>query len=437
MSGYSGYPGAGYQGGYPQQPPYPPQQPYPPPQQQYAPPQQPQYAGNYAAPRIYNFGQAPPSPYGYPQQQGPGSAPYGYQTPPPPTPAQSYHPPPQASPANNAYGPPRPANSPNRNGPPLPPQTVQHYGAGHQYSFMYSQCTGRKKALLIGINYFNQRGQLRGCINDVHNMASYLIQAYGFKREDMVTLTDDQQSPMAQPTKANIIRAMHWLVRGAQPNDSLFFHYSGHGGQTKDLDGDEQDGYDEVIYPVDFRVHGHITDDEMHRIMVRPLVAGVRLTAIFDSCHSGTALDLPYIYSTQGILKEPNLAKEAGQGLLSVVSAYSRGDIGGVASSVMGFFKKATTQEEAYNKSLAVKASPADVIMFSGSKDDQTSADTTVASQATGAMSWAFITALKKNPQQSYVQLLNSIRDELQTRYSQKPQLSCSHPLDTNLLFIL
>jgi hypothetical protein len=44
-------------------------------------------------------------------------------------------------------------------------------------------------------------------------------------------------------------------------------------------------------------------------------------------------------------------------------------------------------------------------------------------------MSWAFITALKKNPQQSYVQLLNSIRDELEGRYSQKPQLSCSHPL--------
>jgi hypothetical protein len=44
-------------------------------------------------------------------------------------------------------------------------------------------------------------------------------------------------------------------------------------------------------------------------------------------------------------------------------------------------------------------------------------------------MSWAFITALTKNPQQSYVQLLNSIRDELQTRYTQKPQLSCSHPL--------
>ncbi|KFY42308.1 hypothetical protein V494_02486, partial [Pseudogymnoascus sp. VKM F-4513 (FW-928)] len=153
--------------------------------------------------------------------------------------------------------------------------------------------------------------------------------------------------------------------------------------------------------------------------------------------HSGTALDLPYIYSTQGILKEPNLAKEAGQGLLSVISSYSRGDMGGVASNVMGFLKKATSGDEAYNRTVATKTSPADVVMWSGSKDDQTSADASIASQATGAMSWAFITAMKKNPQQSYVQLLNSIRDELQTKYTQKPQLSCSHPLNTNLLFVM
>ena len=44
-------------------------------------------------------------------------------------------------------------------------------------------------------------------------------------------------------------------------------------------------------------------------------------------------------------------------------------------------------------------------------------------------MSWAFITALKKNPQQSYVELLQNIRVELEGKYSQKPQLSCSHPL--------
>jgi len=115
----------------------------------------------------------------------------------------------------------------NHNAPPPPPPTTQHYGNQQQYAFQYSQCTGRRKALLIGINYFNQRGQLRGCINDVRNMSAYLVENFGYKREDMVILTDDQQNPMSQPTKQNILRAMHWLVKDARPNDSLFFHYSG------------------------------------------------------------------------------------------------------------------------------------------------------------------------------------------------------------------
>lgn len=58
-------------------------------------------------------------------------------------------------------------------------------------------------------------------------MSAYLVQQFGYKREDMVILTDDQQNPMSQPTKQNILRAMHWLVKDARPNDSLFFHYSG------------------------------------------------------------------------------------------------------------------------------------------------------------------------------------------------------------------
>ncbi|KFY31154.1 hypothetical protein V493_01351 [Pseudogymnoascus sp. VKM F-4281 (FW-2241)] len=429
----SGYPGAGYSGGgggY-----GPPQQQYPP-QQHYQ--SQPQYGG-YGAPQQQHYGggyqQAPPPQQhyggGYQQQQPPPQQYGGYNGVPPNRP--DYGRPGLPTVNSNAYV------HGNHQAPAPPPSGAQGFGHGapQDYNFQYSNCTGRRKALLIGINYFGQRGQLRGCINDVKNMSSYLFENFGYKREDMVILTDDLQNPMSQPTKQNILRAMHWLVKDARPNDALFFHYSGHGGQTKDLDGDEPDGYDEVIYPVDFRQVGHIVDDEMHRIMVTPLSPGVRLTAIFDSCHSGTALDLPYIYSTQGILKEPNLAKEAGQGLLSVISSYSRGDMGGVASNVMGFLKKATNGDEAYNRTVATKTSPADVIMWSGSKDDQTSADASIAQQATGAMSWAFITSMKKNPQQSYVQLLNSIRDELQTKYTQKPQLSCSHPLNTNLLFVM
>jgi hypothetical protein len=84
-------------------------------------------------------------------------------------------------------------------------------------------------------------------------------------------------------------------------------------------------------------------------------------------------MDLPYIYSTKGALKEPNLAKEAGQGLLSAFTAYARGDLGGVASSVFGFAKSAFQGDDAYNQTVRTKTSPADVIMWSGSKDDQTS----------------------------------------------------------------
>lgn len=134
--------------------------------------------------------------------------------------------PPSDKNARPAGHPPHPSSN---YGPRPPPATPQHFGHGAptNYAFQYSQCNGRRKALLVGINYFGQRGQLRGCINDVRNMSAYLVEHFGYKREDMVLLTDDQQNPMSQPTKQNILRAMHWLVKDARPNDSLFFHYSG------------------------------------------------------------------------------------------------------------------------------------------------------------------------------------------------------------------
>lgn len=85
------------------------------------------------------------------------------------------------------------------------------------------------------------------------------------------------------PTRHNVVESMRWLVYGAQPNDSLFFHYSGHGGSVRDRSGDEVDNYDETILPLDHdRGGGQILDDEIHAIMVKPLPRGVRLTAVFD-----------------------------------------------------------------------------------------------------------------------------------------------------------
>ncbi|KAL9468546.1 hypothetical protein ACSS6W_010240 [Trichoderma asperelloides] len=471
MSGYpgQGYHGAGHHGGgggypydnnnnnnYPPQPGYggggyggqggynsaPPQQGYGAPQGGYggyhAPPPQPGYGspapGGYSAPPQHggygSYQQPPPQHGGYGPPQGGYNGGHLNQYP------SSHHPPPGLDPHGNPLIPPTASHA--RAGAPPPSDPVPFgHGAPSGYTFQYSNCTGRRKALLIGINYFGSKAELKGCINDVRNVSSFLIEKYNYRREDMVILTDDQNEPRKRPTKANIQDAMGWLVRDAQPNDSLFLHYSGHGGQTEDLDGDEEDGFDEVIYPLDFQQAGHMVDDEIHFRVVKPLQAGVRLTAIFDSCHSATAMDLPYVYSTKGVLKEPNLAKEAGQGLLGAITSYASGDIAGVASSIMGFAKQAFSGDEAYKKTVATRTSPADVVMWSGSKDDQTSADAFVGTEATGAMSWAFITALKANPNQSYVELLNSIREILETKYTQKPQLSCSHPLDTNLMFVM
>jgi hypothetical protein len=76
----------------------------------------------------------------------------------------------------------------------------------------------------IGINYFRQNGELRGCINDAHNVQKFLIERYHYRPEDIVMLTDDARNPRQIPTRANMIQAMQWLVQGAKPNDSLFFH---------------------------------------------------------------------------------------------------------------------------------------------------------------------------------------------------------------------
>ncbi|KAL1728382.1 caspase domain-containing protein [Schizophyllum commune] len=264
--------------------------------------------------------------------------------------------------------------------------------------FRYSRCCGRKKALCIGINYKGTRHELYGCINDANAVRNFLISKYeGFRARDIVVLTDDNPHSRSRPTRQNMLDAMRWLVQDAQPDDSLFFHYSGHGGQTKDKDGDEVDGWDEVIYPLDYETQGHIVDDQMHAIMVKPLPAGCRLTAIFDSCHSGTALDLPYIYSSSGRLKGSHVS----------------------------------------NRARKRKATPADVISWSGCEDRQTSADTFSGGVAVGAMSHAFISSLKANKNQSYQELLTSVRRILHPKYSQKPQLGSSHPIDTNLNFII
>jgi hypothetical protein len=137
---------------------------------------------------------------------------------------------------------------------------------------------GHRRALFVGINYFGTKSELRGCINDVKNIKDFLTRNYDI--DEYLVLTDDSKDPKCQPTRANIINAFKWLRQGAKPGESLIFHYSGHGGSQKDQDGDEEDGMDETLCPVDYATAGVIVDDEVHEILCRGLPKGVRLTSI-------------------------------------------------------------------------------------------------------------------------------------------------------------
>mmetsp|Transcript_16322 Transcript_16322/g.39051 ORF Transcript_16322/g.39051 Transcript_16322/m.39051 type:complete len:346 (-) Transcript_16322:138-1175(-) len=289
--------------------------------------------------------------------------------------------------------------------------------------------TGRRRALFIGINYYGQKGELRGCINDVHNIKRFLTSKY--RIDDVMVLTDDQKDPKCIPTRQNILAAFRWLRNGAKAGDSLILHYSGHGGSVKDEDGDEEDGMDETLIPVDYQKAGHIVDDEIHAVLVRGLPKGVRLTAIMDCCHSESMLDLPFVYTVDGDLQIIETNKN--EGIVTLVGAGTRFLLDGNTKRAVGSIAQGMKlllsgnsegNSEAREKTIKTRSTEADVIQFSGCRDSQTSADANIDGQATGAMSYALISSLSENKNQTYTHLLKSMRQILQGKYKQIPMMS-------------
>jgi len=168
----------------------------------------------------------------------------------------------------------------------------------HQFEIVPQESQGRRRAVLIGINYEGQDGQLSGCHNDANNIKNFLIEKQGFQEQDMLILLDDGRHQ--EPTKQNILTAFDRIVEYSRAGDVVFIHYSGHGGRVRDTSGDEADGYDETLIPLDFKSAGQILDDDLYEHLVTKVAEGVTVVVLMDCCHSGTALDLPYeINATQ------------------------------------------------------------------------------------------------------------------------------------------
>lgn len=152
-----------------------------------------------------------------------------------------------------------------------------------------------RRALVCGVSYKKQKHELKGSALDVRNMSELLLRDFRFPAESVLVLAEEDS--YLPPTRKNIEEGFEWLMRGIHSGDSLLFYFSGHGKRQREtVRGDEIDGFDETICPVDFETNGMIVDNYINRVIVRPLIRGVTLHAIIDSCHSGTILDLPRVY---------------------------------------------------------------------------------------------------------------------------------------------
>ncbi|KAK3810041.1 MAG: peptidase C14 [Benniella sp.] len=314
----------------------------------------------------------------------------------------------------------------------------------------------RKKALLIGINYFGDPNQLLGCINDTRELFGFISGYFGFMYHDTIMLTDDSIYEDKRPTGANIRYWMKWLIKDAQPQDSLFFHYAGNSEHCKLLVlGDEADGFDEIIYPCDYLRSGIISDDEMYDLMVKDLPAGVQLTALVDACHSGTMLDLPYVYNGDHVtaLEKISMPRKK-MGAMAAMSADESTNIP-IPGSISGANVQTTTttttttittvvgpngvtQQYTNTNGIMTTKTKGNVVMFSGCRDDQALPQTYLSPQARGAVSYAWIKSLSLKRDQTYEELLLSMRNFMKQRdLEQVPQLGSGRPMDMRATFRL
>lgn len=147
-----------------------------------------------------------------------------------------------------------------------------------------------RRALVIGLG--EQQDKSWAKINgdkDVPYMKEMLAAA-GYS--DVRTLIN------RQATKASIFQAFKNLTKSCKTGDMVYIHFSGHGQLVTDVNGDEDDGWDESWIPYDAylrygandRGEKHLTDDEINVLLTgirNKIGTSGKLLVVVDACHSG------------------------------------------------------------------------------------------------------------------------------------------------------
>jgi hypothetical protein len=154
-----------------------------------------------------------------------------------------------------------------------------------------------QRALIIGIDTYappegvtpeNDGGRvdfrdLDGCKNDAQAVKQ-LISLYSFPETNIRELYD------RQATRDAILAQINNLLDQSKRGDIAFFYYAGHGSQMRNTRSGELDQRDESMVPSNTWQKGvsDIRDKELSALFNKFIDKGVKLTVIFDCCHSGS-----------------------------------------------------------------------------------------------------------------------------------------------------
>lgn len=275
-----------------------------------------------------------------------------------------------------------------------------------------------RKALLVGINDYKEANDLRGCVNDVLDMHFSLRSLFNFQTRGIRVLTD------SRATKANIMDRLGWLVDGAESGDFLVFHFSGHGSQIRDRDGDElEDHLDEIICPYDMNwdERTFITDDELNDVF-KDVPEGALLEVFIDSCHAGTVL------KEMGLLPPPELAPEhptLDRYLAPPADLFLRFSGEEDDLELRGFWKGFKKRGRKHH------------ILWAGCTARQTAADAYIDGRYHGAFTYYLNVHLRREPRIARKELLRKVRASLRHgEFGQIPQLEIEATKRDRMIFV-
>ena len=154
----------------------------------------------------------------------------------------------------------------------------------------------RKRAFMVGVSHYDTTltGYQWNNINGVEdiNLLTPVLKKQGF---NLTTLIDDQA------THQNITSQLTTFTNKTKKGDIVYLHFSTHGQPVEDIDGDEDDGWDEAIVPIDayklykkgiYEGEKHLLDDQLNTY-IKKLRAKIGPTGflyvVIDACHAGTS----------------------------------------------------------------------------------------------------------------------------------------------------